>query len=78
MDFVSDSVSVPALQTVLRAAASALSAHETSEKKSGIWLDSKPPPAAPPGPSLLAVEGAVSSQVLGTSWRWRWLQERGH
>lgn len=62
------------------AAASAPSAYATSEMTSGIWLDSRPQPAAQPELSLWAVEGAVSLQlqVMGMMWRPRWRQERGH
>lgn len=44
-------------------AAAALSACATSATTSAIWLGSKRLPAALPEPSLLAVGGAVSSQL---------------
>lgn len=48
-----DSGLVSALLTALHAAAaSAPSAGATSERTSGIWLDSTPPPAARPELSL--------------------------
>lgn len=58
-------------------AAAALSACATSATTSAIWLGSKRLPSAPPEPSLSAVGGAVSSQLLALRSSLRPRQLRG-
>lgn len=67
-----ESVPVSALLADLHVAASAPSACATSEMMFGTcWWDSKLLPAAQPGLSLSAEEGAVSLRLQGLRLLWR-------